>query len=390
MPAPSTKTPPHIAILVDTSTEWGRRLVRGVLRYAGRHGPWYTHVTPRGRGDRRFLPPGWRGDGVIARVTDRPLLDRLRGLGVPLVNTSAVDLEDDALPTVCSDLGAAAEMAIEHFLDRGIRHFAYAGPRHLPYVHQQCQAYQQALERRRLTCHLLPAPRRRAGRTRYEARFEVMARWVQGLPHPAGIFSWAIETGLELLQVCREQRISVPHDIAVLGSDEDDLLCQASDPPLSGVLTASEQVGYEAAALLDRLMNGLTQPPPPRFIGPLAVIDRPSTDTLAIDDPDVRAVLEYIDRRATDPIQMEDILQAIPVARRTIERKFQQYLSRSPSEEIRRRRLAKAQSLLARTDMALPEIAVAVGYATYNHLNHLFKKEYGLTPGQYRRRVRLA
>lgn len=385
----STIDAPHIGLLVDTSTEWGRRLVRGVLKYAGIHGPWYTYVTPRGRGERPVLPDGWLGDGVIARITDVQLLRRLQAMNVPVVNTSAVEIEAAAIPTVCSDLAAAAHMAVDYFLNRGFRHFAYAGPCHLSYVQTQRDAYVQALAAKGLTCHIMPPIRRQAGRTQYENRLEQIGQWVENLPHPVALFSWAIAAGLEVLQVCRERGIGVPHDVAVLGSDEDALLCEASHPPLSGVLTGSEQVGFEAAAWLDRLMAGEKPKTLRQTVKPIEVVSRPSTDTLAVEDPEVRAVLEFIDQRALDPIQMDDILKAVPVARRTIERKFQQYLNRTPTEEIRRRRLAAAQGLLARTNMAMPDIAVAVGYATHNYLNHLFKQEYGLTLGQYRKRVRM-
>ena len=199
------------------------------------------------------------------------------------------------------------------------------------------------------------------------------------------IVTWTTEQGRELIHACRRAELLVPEQVAVLAADNDELLCEACIPSLSGIALTSERIGYEAAALLDRLMRGGRARKRPILIAPTGVLARQSTDTLAVDDPDLARAVAFIRGHAADPIQVNDVLREVPVSRRWLERRFHEVLGRGPGEEIRRVRLQRAKLLLAQTDMAVPQVAEAAGFGSREYLAAAFKEQTGLTPRQYRR-----
>jgi LacI family transcriptional regulator len=215
-----------------------------------------------------------------------------------------------------------------------------------------------------------------------------MARWLHELPKPVGVLTWANRLARELIEVCRENEILVPEEVAVLGGDDDDLLCEACNPALSGIQVNSEQVGYRAAELLDRLMDGNAAPKRPILIRPLGITARRSTEVLAIEDLDLALAVRFIRDHASDPITVADVLEAVPVSRRQLERDFQRVLSRTPAAEIRRVHLERAKDLLTNTDHTIPEVAVNSGFGSPEYLAQVFRRDVGVSPLKYRTQIR--
>ena len=213
-------------------------------------------------------------------------------------------------------------------------------------------------------------------------------QWLKPLPKPIGILTWTTNCGREVINACRKADLLIPEQIAVLAADEDELLCELCNPPLSGIALTSERIGYEAAATLDRLMKGRRPTENLILIEPTGVISRQSTDTLAIDDVDVAHTVAFIRNHAGDQIQVEDVLRNVAVSRSQLERRFQEILGRTPAAEIRRVHLERAKRLLEETDMTIPKIAFASGFGSREYLAYVFKFETGLTPREYRSRIR--
>lgn len=382
-------TNPLIGILADTSTGWGRRLLQGVLNYEQEHGPWHVWVESGGRTESLQLPFGWKGDGVIARISNSKMAEDLAKTGIPVVNISGIQVTGTLqFPRVSIDYQAASEIACSHFLDRGFRHFGYVGPLQHSYVKQHHHVFEQTLEERGLKCHHFASLSDHSKENSWELWMSELMHWLQTLPKPVGIHAWGEDIGRLVIHACIWSKLSVPHDVAVLGSDYDEVLCNASHPPLSGVLTPAKQFGQKAAELLDQMMQG-KQPSEQHVVyAPEGIVTKASTDTLAIEDPQLVQALSYIRENACRQIDVQDILRKVPMARRSLERKFQQAIGRAPSEEIRRLRIAKARSLLAETDLSMQAIAEASGYSTYNYLTYAFKRETGSTPSAYRKSIR--
>ena len=378
---------PHVAVLVDTATGWGRRLVRGIVNYS-QHSPWYLWIKSGGQDTPIWLPPGWRGDGIIARIGNHRAARRVRAAGVPVVNISAIELPDVDFPRVATDLPAAGRMAAEHLRNRGFVHFAYYGLAHRPFVDRHYRGFAEAVS---TVCSDIPfygtTLESGAGtRTAWDTRQRGLSRWLKKLAKPVAIVAWTTELGRELIYACRREELLVPEQVAVLAADNDELLCEACSPSLSGIALTSERIGFEAAKLLDRLMHGGRPPKTPCLLEPTGVLTRQSTDTLAVDDLDLAHAVAFIRSHATDPIQVHHVLREVPVSRRWLERRFHEVLNRGPAAEIRRVRLSRAKRLLAETDIPVPEVARLAGFGSREYLAAVFKRELNLSPRQYRNR----
>jgi LacI family transcriptional regulator len=379
---------PQIALLVDTATDWGRRMIRGIGRYAQEQGGWDIWLEQRCQHAPGRLPPGWRGDGIIARVADRAMGRYLAGAPGAVVNVSAARIPGVHFPTVTADLRAAARLAAGHLLDQGFRHFGYFAPLGLSYVEIHYHGLVEHLTEAGLDCSLFPARRGKGPQAEWRRRQDDLRRWLQELPKPVAVLTWTSDRGREVLYACRALGLFVPEQVAVMGGDEDSLLCETCNPPLSGVALTSERIGYEAAALLDRLLHGEPAPPEAILIEPTRVVVRQSTDTLAITDQDLARAIAFIRSRAATPIQVSDVLRAVAVSRSWLERRFQEALGRSPAEEIRRVRLERTKQLLADTDLPVPQVAFSSGFGSREYLACAFKQATGLTPREFRQRVR--
>jgi len=376
---------PRIAILVDTATSWGRRTIRGILDYSIQHGPWDVWISPKGQDERFSLPADEQFDGVIARVSTEQLQSELKSSKLPVVNISGIEFGKSLFPRVCIDQEASAALAVEHFKSRALKHFAYVGPRHLDYVKQHEHAFEHAVSSNGMTCHVYPNKKTRSNAYLWHPSQQKLIAWLQRLPKPIGIYTWGFEVGRDLILACRKAGLQVPHDVAILGGDYDELLSDASHPALSGILTPAQQIGYKAASLLNQLIQGETVPKEATFITPETVVERLSTEVLAIDDPQTLQAIQYLQAHACENITVDDILRKVPMARRALERKFKSLLGRSPAKEICHIRIQRARKLLAETNLTMQDIAEACGYTSYTYLGNVFKKETGISPGRYRK-----
>ena len=379
---------PQIGLLIDTATDWGRRMIRGIARYAEQQGGWDIWLEQRCQHAPGRLPSGWRGVGIIARVADRAMARYLEAAPGITVNVSTARIPGVTFPTVAADLRAAARLAVEHLLDQGFRHFGYFAPLGISYVDIHYESFVQRLAEAGHSCSLFAADRRRGPDATWLKRQKDLQRWLARLPKPVAVLTWTSDRGREVLHACRALHLLVPEQVAVLGGDEDTLLCETCNPPLSGVALTSERIGYEAAALLHRLLNGEQPPTEPILIEPTRVVVRQSTDVFAIDDHDLARAIAFIRGRAAIPTQVTDVLRAVPVSRTWLERRFHQALGRSPAEEIRRIHIERAKHLLLDTDLPVPEVAAASGFRSREYLAYAFKQSTGLTPREYRTRIR--
>ena len=217
-----------------------------------------------------------------------------------------------------------------------------------------------------------------------------MAAWLAKLPRPIGIMACYDIKAQQLLDVCRELEIAVPEEIAVIGVDNDRLLCDLASPPLSSVAPNTQRTGYEAAELLDRMMAGETIASEAHLIAPLGVETRQSTDVLAIDDADVARAVRFIRQNFRSGINVADVLREVPLSRRILESRFRRTLGRTMHQEITRLRMAHVKRLLADTDLPLTEVAQSSGFEHVEYLSVAFKRETGSTPRDFRRKSRPA
>ena len=380
----------RVAVLVDSSTSWGRSVIAGVHDYSCECGGWQLLVEPRGLDQRRWLPAGWHGDGIIARVGLPQLARRLRKLLVPVVNVSGIVLPGADFPRVVSDQVAAAGMAAEHLISRGFRHFAYFSLLGLEYVSEHQQAFDAALRLSGHRCHRYAVQPQHGAEPDWNLDLKRLGKWLASLPKPLAVFTWNSSSAREVLYACAQSGLAVPEEVAVLSGSDDDLFCRIAPVPISAVELGAREIGFRAAAELAAMMEKPESAQPTEvLVAPIGIVERQSTDTLAIEDEVVAKALRFIRGNLAQPIQVPDVARHSGVCRRLLEQRFNASLGRSPAAEIRRVRLNRAIELLQRTSMTVAEVSECSGFGSPEYMASVFKSQCGGTPLDYRNAGRL-
>jgi LacI family transcriptional regulator len=379
---------PRVALIVEMSGIYGRQILQGVARYVRSHRPWSIFLEQR---ELRAPPPPWllrrQWDGLICRSTDRTLARRLLKRKIPTVDLN--DLYGGlGLPRIWSDMRAIGQLGAEHLLERNFRQFAFCGFEDETWSALRRDGFRDAIRDAGYGCDVYESPWHGRHVPEWDKDQERMARWIRDLPKPLGLMACNDVRGQQVLNACRMVEAAVPDEVAVVGVDNEEVLCELCDPPLSSVTPNPDRIGYEAAEMLDCLMAGGGMTVEERSVKPLGVAMRQSTDVLGIDDPDVAAAMRYIRENACNGLTVDDLVADLSVSRSLLERRFRRCLRRSPQQEIRLVQLKRVRQLLTETDLALDAIANLAGYKHPEYMSVVFKRLTGQTPGHYREQVR--
>ena len=369
--------PRRVALFIESSISYGRGILRGIAKYLRTRGPWSIFVEQRELG--AALPgwiASWKGDGIITRSDD----PRLRRLGIPQVALHDRRPPDGRVPALLNDNREIGRQAARHLMDRGFSKLAFVGPPGEYWASERRKGVEEAAGDVEVF---------ETRRGAWEVEQRRLTSWVRRLPRPAGLVAANDVLGLRALDACRRAERAVPETMAVVGADDDAELCELSDPPLSSVRFNPEQVGFEAAALLDRLMRGGKAPRRPAAVAPLGVTARLSTDILAVEDEHVARALRYIRAHACEGMSVKDLLREVPLSRRSLEHRFRRLLGRTPKEEVRRLQVERAKSLLTGTDLKIARVSDEAGFHQPAYLSAVFRAATGMTPADYRRKARV-
>ena len=373
--------PAKVALLFEVTNAYARSLLGGIGKYILSHGPWSVHYAEVGPNE--DPPPwlsGWNGDGAIVRGENPRLARAVERLAGPVVDLTPSRLLRRA-PWVKSDDAAIAELAARHFLERGFRNFAFCGDSRFAWSARRGERFVRLVQEAGFCCALYEPGRILSSG---DAEVDGIGAWLLQLQKPMAVFACYDNRGQQLLEACRRVGLSVPEEVAVLGVDNDEVLCMLSPPPLSSIILNPERTGWEAAALLAALMEGRNPPSQPLLIPPVGIRIRQSTDILAVADAKIAAALKYIREHACESIGVTDVLRQTPMARRSLEMRFERLLHRSPLAEILRVRLNRVRELLVGTELPIWEIAGRAGFDP-EYMSVVFKREAGMSPREYRR-----
>ncbi len=395
MPAPAAVT--KVALLFEANNAYARGLLVGIGEYILSHSPWSVHYAELGAAD--SPPPwlkAWDGHGVIVRGENRLIARAVEKLSGPVIDLTPSRLLPRA-PWVKSDDAAIARLAAQHFLERGFRHFAFCGDDRFSWSNRRGERFAHLVREADYTCHhFAPAPTppshssAKPSRTsplqspNADATVDAIGAWLAALPKPVAVFACYDNRGQQVLEACRRAGLAVPEQVAVLGVDNDEVLCALSPPPLSSVMLNPRRVGWEAAALLASLMSGKKSRAEEHLIPPVDIATRQSTDILAVHDPKIASTLRYIREHACEGIGVGDVLRHCPMARRALENRFGRLLGRTPGEEILRVQLNRVKELLIGTKLPIWEIAGRTGFGP-EYLSVVFQRQFNTTPSRFRR-----
>ena len=373
---------PKVALLIETSNAYARGLLAGVQAYIRENKPWSIYMAEQGRGDQ---PPAWlknwKGDGAIVRIENTQIAAAVAALRIPVVDMSAGRL----LPQIpCCEIDEAgiARLAADHFLERGFKHFAWCGDPKFVWSGMRGEAWIALLNDAGHSVHEYTPPAV-TGQDE-DAEIIAMGNWIRDLPKPVALFCCYDIRGRLVLDACRRHSILVPDDVAVLGVDNDELLCSLAYPPLSSVIPNAARIGYEAASMLDRMMAGKTVGAECLLVPPTGVATRQSTDVLAVEDPNVARAVRYIREHACEGICVDHVVKEAALSRRLLEGRFKKLLGHSPHEEITRVQILRVKELLAHTDLPISEVAERAGFSYVEYLSAVFKNKVGMPPGRFR------
>ncbi|TWT35390.1 Xylose operon regulatory protein [Posidoniimonas corsicana] len=382
---------PHVALLIETSREYARGLLRGVATYLRERGPWSIYFEPHGLDD---PPPDWlvdwKGDGILARVNSREMADEILATGIPAIDLrgALVGLE---LPFIGVDNRPIAKLGYQHLRDLGLKNFAFCGtPKgENPNQDLRCQYFVELVEEDGAQCHVLLGEQQRQRAPSWEDQQQQIAAWLEDLPKPVGIMTCHDDRGQQVLDACRRASISVPDTVALISVDNDSHLCNLSTPPMTSIDVNPSRIGFAAAEMLGKMMRGKRPAQMTTLLGPpRGIAARRSTEMLAIDDADVELAIRYIRENATSGVRAADVVAQARSRPTTLERRFKSILGRTIKAEITRVRLDRAKLLLAETELNVSAIAVRTGFAEPKYFCEVFRKHQGVTATEYRKRFR--
>jgi len=382
---------PHVALLIETSREYARGLLRGVARYHQEHGPWSIFFEPHGLDD---PPPSWlkswRGDGILVRIDNRRMADAILRTGIPAVDVRGA-FQNLGLPFIGVDNRPVSRLAFEHLLNCGLRNFAFCGtPRgENPNQDFRCEVFVQLAQEAGCDCRVYLGKGRR-GRTRdWEQGQQEIARWLTSLPKPVGVMTCHDDRGHQVLEACRRAELRVPDEVAVIGVDNDPFLCNLCTPPLTSIDINPSRIGYEAAAQLAAIMNGGRAPREPVLLGPpRGVAPRQSTDMLAVEDEEVASAIRFVRENAVKGITVQEVLARATRSPSTLERRVKRLLGRTIKAEITRVKLSRARLLLCETELPVAKISARCGFSEPRYFCEVFRTNEGLTATAFRRKFR--
>jgi LacI family transcriptional regulator len=379
---------PHVALLIETSRAYGRNILRGVKRYISEHQPWSVFLESRAL--HSPVPPwlpNWRGDGILSRSSSQQMLDAIAKTGAPAVELRATKLRHQ-LPFVGNDSKEIGKLVADHLLDRGFRSFGCYEIDAESFYGARSESFIEVVTQRGCRCECIHAKRSSERPAQWEQQQAELIDWVKGLSKPAGVMACTDQLGFWLLDACQRAGIAVPEEVSVVGIGDDESLCELATPRLSSVDCRAVKVGYEAASLLSRLMNGESPPSGEILIPPGGIVVRASSDVVAVDDPIVARALRFIREQAREGIQVEDVARFVHSSRSTLQRRMRRVIDRSPQEEITRVKLNWVRQLLVETNLPLEVVAHKSGFTHVQYMIECFRVQFGKTPGQFRQTMR--
>jgi LacI family transcriptional regulator len=409
----------RVVLLLIPFAGYDRGLLGGIARYSQVHGPWAFYLS----GDYPGVPlpiseshsgelvgleylwgsmgnttlPNlrrWGATGIIGRIQTPQLARRISATRLPVIriDLSAEQISqhggDSVVSEIRADSCAAGRLAAEHFLERGFRNFAFCGFEGRLWSDRRQEGFCERLQEAGFSCNIYePLPRKR--NLSWNLEQPRVISWLKSLPKPIAVMACNDNRGRQILEAGHESNLQIPDELAVVGVDNDEMICNLSNPPLSSVALNLESAGYQAAKFLDDLTDDPKLPPRQIMVEARWVVSRRSTDVFAIEDPHITAALRFIRAHAHDSIDNDDVVAQTGISRRGLEIRFIKTLGRSIRQEIQRVRLARTKQLLAETNLSAEKIAALTGFSSLAYLSNVFRREEGMTLTQFRLRTTL-
>ncbi len=371
-----------VALLMETSNAYTRGVIKGIYGYIKEHDQWdvYLGEYSRGEPNPEWLL-SWKGDGIIARIENAEIARLVTQCNLPTVDTSSANLIPK-IPWVETDDKKIAKVAFDHLNSCGLKNFAFIGS-NFNWSKWRANHFIELLDKKNIRYSFYNLPiNLKMNLVQEQKQIE---SWLAKLPKPVGIFAAYDQLGRLIIDSSHKLGFMVPEEIAVIGVDNDPLICELCSPPLTSIIPDTYTTGYLAATLLESLMKGEKVIKNKNLIAPLGIKKRRSTDSLTIDDPYISKAVHYIYEHATSgTFNIQEILDFVPMTRRVFEKKFLEMVGRTPYKESQRVRINRIKELLSESNLSLADISEKIGFEHVSYMSFLFKRETGSSPIAYR------
>lgn len=383
---------PKVILLIEKSRSFGRGLLHGIVQYSNLHGPWLFYMEPEIHKKGRKHPYEWikelQADGIIGYTWDTNLIKAIVSLECPAV-IRGLEKPTQSAYRVGTDQAAIARTAVNYFQELGFRRFAYCGFDDMIWSQQRWENFRRIVAESdfNFKTYMYKQPKTKRLRTPDKEQI-IIAEWLVSLPKPIAVMAGNDDRSQDILAACKIAEINVPSEVAILGVDNDELICGLSYPQLSSIALSTQRAGYDAARVLGKLMDGqkVAENEKEVLVSPLHVVTRQSTDIMAIEDKQVAKAVHFIRNHSNEVIQVGNVAEAAGLSRRTLEQRFRKILGHSVLEEIKYARVNQMTKMLTETNLSISQIAWSLGFPYTNNISRYFKQQKGITPLEYRRK----
>lgn len=379
---------PRIILLTDFSEEYANRLLKGIVGYSKGRDSWVLCKMPLSYRDMHGVEGvlkwalQWKADAIVAQFYNSDRVEIFRENGIVAV---AQDFKQrfSEIPNITGAHFAAGQMGAKYFLERGFRNFAFYGFKGIVWSEERSEGFADEI----MKAGYGDSFSEYCNEHFYDMWFydpDSLIEWLRELPKPVAVMACDDNQGRHIIEACGNCGIKVPEDVAVLGVDDDEIICTLSNPPLSSIGQSVERGGYEAAALIERMIREPDGPFSDVVVEPTRVVTRQSTDVYASEDAYISMVIKHIHRHSDYRLGVNDVVDMVPLSRRLLETRFKQVTGMSVYSYMLKARIDKFAQRLIESDEAIIEIAMKMGFPDYKNISRQFKSIKGCTPSEYR------
>lgn len=378
-----------IILLIDISEEYGQNLTKGIVKYSKEHGPWvfckmplFYRETHGVEGIVKFAKE-WGANGIIAHLDNALDIKKIHEAGISLI---VEDFKErfEGTSNITGGYFETGEMGAEYFIKKGFKHFGFYGFKNIVWSRERFEGFQNYLSDHKFAVHNFDQDHQ-GEKTLWFYKPSLLSQWLKSLPKPIAIMACDDERAQHITEACKQAQIPIPEQIAVLGVDNDQMICNLSDPPLSSINLDTEKGGYEAAKLIHFLISEKKQTPQNIVVKPTHIITRHSTDITSASDELIAKALKFIHLNIADKINVSDVLKEVPLSRRSFEKRFYDITGVAVYKYIYNLKIQKFAERLLETDKTVSEIAMESSFALSNNISRQFKQVKGCTPSEYRK-----
>ncbi len=393
-----------IAFVSHRPLSYAQRVAEGVSHYVSQHHHLRLQLLGQIGFEPLWSPDEFKGQAVIGLFSNPKQAAPYLAKGALVINVSSSI--DSITPQVCINNLRCGAMVAEAFLRQGFANFLYVTTRdgdtvaattpaktkiqNTLFNQRRLAGFREVLQKAGHDCDVLTLGQEtRFSQKKWILGLGRIAEHLRGCPRPMAVFCLNDVVGRLVLQACQQASIPVPNEVAVIGVDNDEMLCRSIEPNLSSIEQGEERVGFEAARLCDQLLQKIPATEKTILLDPIELIERQSSSMLAVPDPVVAKALDYMKWHLHQPINIASVIKQLAASRRDFEKRFHHHTGTTPAQELARMRVDKASKLLIGTDMPLKDIASACGYKRIERFHEAFRRRTGFSPLAYRKRNRL-